>query len=291
VNGGAVVLALLAMPAVWVAAVDDTGPDGGGHPPIEVELFVDVLLGLVPQDEIDDFWREFNDREHLQVQACMHDAGFEYEPPNLDDRSFAHPIDAGLEYAEQWGFGMLTVLDPDADQPPSGGDRVDPNIDILDALDPAAQDAWYAVQERCAEQEIDEGSLLHSGVFTQLMDDFQTLVETDQRMRDAQAAWSDCMIEAGHPYESEQQLIEWVYGELRAESSGFYDSQAWEPDSPDHEDWLEMVELEIEVAVANARCSADLDEVRREVNADLRGELTDMILIADWDAPPDSPPE
>ena len=106
----------------------------------------------------------------------------------------------------------------------------------------------------------------------QAMEDFYTDIDNDPRLRDAQAAWVACMEEAGHPYPSEQDMWDDVNAgdDDYSLHQQFYDSEAWESSSEDHERWQQLVDREIEVAVANAGCVPALEEVREQVTADLR---------------------
>ena len=118
----------------------------------------------------------------------------------------------------------------------------------------------------------------------QAIEDFYTDVENDPRVLDAKEVWLACMEEAGHPFASEDDMWETVYDEDL--QNKFWESSAWEPDSPDHAEWQSMVELEIGIAVANAGCSPPLQEVRQEVVADLRPAFVEVWQTIDWSLPP-----
>ena len=108
-------------------------------------------------------------------------------------------------------------------------------------------------------------------------------------MTDANEAWQSCMEEAGHPFASQDDMWETIYDdELQQE---FWDTEAWEPDSPNYAKWQSMVEQEIGVAVAHATCGPPVDEIRQAVIADLRPALVDVWQTIDWSLPPVTYPD
>ena len=68
------------------------------------------------------YWREQSELDQLAIQECMNEAGFEYNLEDSDEM-FVDPFAdlTPIEFAEQWGFGMYTVMDPDADPYSDGG--------------------------------------------------------------------------------------------------------------------------------------------------------------------------
>ena len=105
------------------------------------------------------------------------------------------------------------------------------------------------------------------------------------------------MADAGQPFESQDALFEQIYAvwngdqELAALQQQFFETQAWEEDSPDHAQWQELVDEEIALAVADAGCSPALEQVREDVRRDLRPQLVAVWETIDWDLPADTVPE
>lgn len=325
---GAVALVALAAP-VGVSTVDDTEPDdtstdvsapadsspdesapvnafpdtapgvssstGGnisaGPPPGDIDFQVDMMLGLVPQDEMNAYWVEEEEQRQVAVQACMNEAGFEYNP-DTSGMAFEDPLgdSSTLEYAEQWGFGMYTTMDPETSpyNVDMGEDFVWPNQEIVDALSAAEQNAWYEVNNRCFNESWAQDDPYRNPMVQQALEDFYSDVDNDPRMREAADGWVDCMEEAGHPYTDQDDMYDALLGNDRQQQ--FYDSEAWEPDSPDYAEWQSMVELEIGVAVANAGCAPALDEIREEVIDDLRPAFVEVWRTIDWSLPPETYP-
>ncbi|MGH9136115.1 MAG: hypothetical protein ACRD0G_03590 [Acidimicrobiales bacterium] len=304
---GASALVVLAVPvgAASATIVDDTEPDGsapastipgetsadepddtgGGPPPGDIDFQVDMILGLVPPDEMEGYWQEQNEQQQLQIQECMNEAGFEYNP-ETDGMMFEDPLGelSPVEYAEQWGFGVYTMMDPDS-SPFADQEWVWPNEDIVNELSPSEQNAWFEVNNRCSNEAYTQDDPWRNPMVQQALEDFYTQVETDPRMREANEAWRDCMEAAGHPYPSIEDMYDEWYGDWEDQEE-FYEAEAWEPDSAMHAEWQALVDLEIEVAVANAECSDGLDEIRQEVVADLRPEFVEVWQTIDWSLPP-----
>jgi hypothetical protein len=96
------------------------------------------------------------------------------------------------------------------------------------------------------------------------------------------------MADQGQPFADQDEMYEAVWGvdatgELQNQ---FYASEAWKPDSPDHEQWQELVDKEIAVAVADATCTPVLTSAIEEVQVDLRPRLVEAWEAVDWDLPP-----
>jgi hypothetical protein len=270
---------------------DTTGNDsGGGQPPEDMEFQVDMMLGLVPEDEMEDYWAQQNQESERAIQQCMNDAGFEYEPMGAEDISFDQYNGLSqLEYAQQFGFGMWTTMDPENQQ--TGPMNEWPNQSIVDELPPEEQNAWFEVNNRCSQDAYSATNDPWSNpMVQQIMEDFGQDVENDPRVRDALAAWQDCMADSGHPFANEGEMYEQVYGgdnqEIWDLQSEFFESEAWLETSPDHARWQALVDDEIEIAVADATCTPALVEVRQEVTRDLRDELVAVWQTIDWSLPP-----
>lgn len=306
-------VAAVAIGAVPLGSAAASTPDGsppapapadsvGGAPP-DIEFQIDMMLGLVPQEEMDEYYEQQNLAQQEQVQACMNAAGFEY---NIDTNSttFTAPSrsdEEQLEWARQWGFGMWTTMDPEtqsAAYPESQAmdeTWVDPNPFLQD-MSADEQNAWYEQSNRCFEDAYNapEDDPWSNPMVQQAMEDFQTWVESDARVREAEDAWRACMADAGQPFVEPDEMYQAVFGggaDSNDLQNQFYESEAWRPDSPDHEQWQSLVDQEIAIAVADATCSPPLNDVMQEVSADLRPRLIEAWQDVDWDLPPVTYPE
>ncbi|MEV6284523.1 hypothetical protein [Kribbella sp. NPDC051770] len=167
------------------------------------------------------------------VAACMKTAGFEYVavPPESNPKSkfndaFNLPPD---KFAEQYGYGISTI---DWGKPDGEAEDSDPNAKIRKALTPAAQKAYdkalngqlatsggtiqalpadgkrpdakdMGCRGKAAEEVFGSGEdkLADFSKFDSLFKDLEALrkrIDSDQRVVDATAAWTDCMADAGH---------------------------------------------------------------------------------------------
>src|SRR5687768_13719845 len=197
------------------SAPDDTTGDstGGGQPPEDMDFQIDMMLGLVPEDEMEDYWAAQNQEREVQVRACMNDAGFEYEPQSSEMMQFdQYNGMTQLEWAQQYGYGNWTSLDPD-NNPYGSGQMTDWPGDAVNNLTPEEQNAWWGVYDQCQQDSYSEQDDPWSNpMVQQIMEDFYQDVENDQRVRDALATWQDCMAEAGHPFADQEELMTEIYG-------------------------------------------------------------------------------
>ena len=271
-------------------ASDDAGE--GVTPPEDIEFEIDMMLGLVPQAEMDQHWADQEEGNQLAIQACMNESGFDYELENYPDMSSGM---GGLEwgspeFAEQYGFGTWTTMDPETNGMDMSVEYEWPNEDIVSALTPEEQNAWYQVQGQCSNDiYMSQDNLWRNPDVQQIMEDFYSDVENDPRVREAQAGWVDCMEAAGFPYPSPEDMYQDISAgddETYELHNQFYESEAWLETSEDHDQWQALVDHEIEVAVANAACEPAVTEARETVQRDLREDLVAVWQTIDWSQPP-----
>lgn len=258
---------------------------------VDADFQIDLLLGLVPEDEVEAYYAEQNAANQEQIRDCMNEAGFEYLPDTnsfIDPRSGVSP----LEWAQQYGFGVWTQMDPNSN--PYGDQIYEwPNEEIVNSLSESEQNAWFTANNRCSEDSYgDDDDVYRNPMVQQALEEFYENVNNDPRVRDAENTWRDCMADAGQPFETPEAMNEQVYAvwngdeELAALETQFYESEAWTEDSPDHERWQQLVDEEIAIAVADAECSPPLYEVQEDVTRDLRSDLVEVWQTIDWDLPP-----
>ena len=169
------------------------------------------------------------------VAECMAEQGFEYFP--VDDASrepdAMAPEDMNdLEFAERWGYGIITNPWEDVEEEgpgPAAGDE-DPNQPIVEAMSESEQDAYYEAllgPERPAETDAEgeylassweemgcRGSAHHevygfdgsgaprNDTFIEFWEEIRRVYEAtanDERVLAAEADWATCMADAGHP--------------------------------------------------------------------------------------------
>jgi len=278
--------------------VADATP-GSSTPPREApdraafERQIDMMLGLVPQDEVEAFYEQQNVEYERRIADCMIEAGFEYNPQNSGGVAVET---GGVEWAQQWGFGMFTSMDPENNPWMSEANEwTDPNGDYLNSLSEAQQNAFWAQQSRCYENtswDDGSGNLWSNSDFSRVMEDFWTDVQNDPKILAVERGWADCMDEAGHPYPTQEAVWEDWYSESQNEKQmRFYESEAWLDTSPDHEEWQRLVDEEISLAVAVAECSEPIQATYEEVMQSHRAGLLELYQTIDWNAPPVTYPE
>lgn len=251
----------------------------------ELEFQLDMMLGLVPDDDMQAYYQQDELKRQEQIGECMNEAGFEYSAETDNGVMVDGQLGLStLEYAEQWGFGVYTMMDPETN-PYNDVDQtyVWPNQEIVDGMSEAEQTSWFTMFDRCQNESYDN-QIWNNSDLQRVMQDFNTLITTDPRVVAAEKGWRECMTEAGHPFASQQEMYDDMYsGE---QQNDFYESSAWEESSPDHAAWQAAVDDEIAVAVANVPCSDGLTEVYQTVSEELRPQLVEMWQTVDWNAPP-----
>lgn len=272
---------------------DTTGGSADGQPPENMDFQIDMMLGLIPEEEMQTYWRDQNRASEELVEGCMVEAGFEYVPQ--PDEMFSYDQYNGrtqLDWAQQFGFGVWTTMSPESSEEAYGqGPMTDWPGDVVNNLSDDEQSAWWGVFDRCQQEGWSNQDDPYSNpMVQQIMEDFAVDVENDPRYRDALAAWQECMAGSGHPFADEQEMWDHVYGGndegQMDQQMQFWESEAWLETSPDHAQWQALVDEEIEIAVAHATCTPSLTEARQEVTRDLRDDLVAVWQTIDWSLPP-----
>ena len=236
-------------------------------------------------------------------------ASFTMTPDDLD-------VEWGSrEFAEKYGYGATT--DPwgneDALAAPSGEEFVDPNQDYVMSMSETEQAAYNSAlygdqsypegedveweykweeagcQGRAQHEVYETAPGLDDETYQALMDEMNTMWEgimSDPRIAELNAAWATCMAEAGHPgFATVDDAQNSIYDQLNTVWETAYADMP--PDSSE-EDWAaiqtrvdelmaQITPIEIELAVADFDCRADVDydKVQREVNADAQQQFYD----------------
>lgn len=268
-------------------------------------------------------WTEerYNDQlkaEQEYIAQCMTALGFEYTPDVQTGGWFTGEESEGpewgtLEFAEQYGFGIV-------DWPGSMGyvdedfeEYVDPNGDYVMSLSESEQNAYYEAlygpqptEEEWAQMEEDEifewnpedqgcygEAVEQSGdssmemyedpEFADLWDSLDMMwedIENDDRIIALNREWMTCMSEEGYSqYTSSQDAQD----QLQTEWSNFYDElnanlgefDEWQ--EPSQADKDEFMSREIPVAVADFKCNDKIDreKIYIEVNNDISQKFVD----------------
>jgi len=249
----------------------------------------------------------------------MKDAGFEYVavPPESNPKSrFADAFNLPPDkFAQQYGYGISTI-----DWSKAKADDDNPNTRIRNALSPNAKKAYdkalngpnagpdgavmiapkdgspttsgkldLGCRGKAVEQVYGKGQDRATQLrrFASLFRDIQALsnrIETDQRVVDATAAWSDCLADAGHagfrklddPRQQVQQKLDQLTG-TRPPTGNDKSRTVTGPPSFDKVDAAKLADLrafEIDLAVADQTCkSKGFDEVYKKVQYEQEKEF------------------
>ena len=247
------------------------------------------------------------------IAACMAEEGFDYTPVD-QSQNFSFEDDSEERGTEEWvaanGWGMVqTQAEMEAMQAETT-EFVDPNQPYVESLSPSEQEAYFATLYGAgpSEEEIaDDGSYEYSWEeagcqgaaqhevegetywqdeeFAGLMESMNSLwedLEKQPRIVELDAAWSECMADAGHAdlrvrFDAQNLIME--------EQNAYWSSP--ESTGPTEEELQALKDREIELALADFRCARQLDydtvrfeaqvEMEEQFIADHRSELDALV--------------
>lgn len=250
---------------------DETGQESvppSSPTPGSSDFQVDLILGLIPDDQLNAYLAQVNLDNETALQGCMNDAGFEYEPePFVPDPTLAAMT--SVEVAREWGFGIYTELDQNDESM---------NEAIRSEMSESELSAWDVVRDDCYELAWSNAETPLSPEVQQALSDMKTAVDNDPRVLDAEDDWGACMASSGFPFSDRIEMIRSIR-EL-GEPARLRETRAWEEQSLDHEEWIELVEIETSTAVANAVCFPPVRDVRTHVVEEIRPQLADVWILA-----------
>lgn len=204
--------------------------------------------------QVQDQTRMFGDYpDEAAMAQCMHDAGYAYTavPPHVetaatDPRYVMPPAD----FAAQYGFGFaaeaLGLLPP--------AFTADPNTDL--SLTPSEKEAYDTAQSGCVAEQTAQGTIVvldqawvaaHDYAWEQ----FQSIVDTDDRVVAALATWHNCMSAAGFDYDDPAAIA--TAFQDRLDDYGPSDFPV-DPGAPEYAEISQIMAEEIATASANATC-------------------------------------
>jgi hypothetical protein len=174
------------------------------------------------EERLEDFFqfnaaslRSLQQRQEESVQRCMRSQGFTYQVQAAQTLGLADaPRDDKKKFAEQFGYGISTLFDPDElAKPPK-----DPNAARLAKMSDAERKAWnralYGADEPTDANPFSptaKGCIAAStrelfGAFTQLTivfseyEEIQKRVNNDKTVVTAMKAWSGCLKQGGYSF-------------------------------------------------------------------------------------------
>ncbi len=248
---------------VLLCAVAACSPSGGGAEGPDVAAraahLEDILAGVAPDREADQFELDLAGRKESLIAACMTGHGMTYQP--RDPRSVVDTTTntdfASKDYAAQYGFGISAF-------PAFTG--TDTNAQYLKTLSDTQRRDYEKCQDSANTQAQDEYGVKQANEhFTQLDD----TVRADRQYTAAQAQWSKCAATKGYPQPTRETLID----SLRADYDKILQhltAKAGTVEDPDRavrelagsdQEFQAFQARERQAALDTFPCSQDLDRV------------------------------
>lgn len=213
------------------------------------------------------------------VAACMAEQGFEYIP--VDQSQYTAYLEEERD-TEEWiaahGYGV-NMTDEEASA--SYGDFVDPNAEYVASLSRIEAEAFYEAQwgipptenadgsydynweeagcYGAAEHQVKDEQAYDEEEFQPILDAINDLYESvskDPRVKRLDAEWAACMADAGFTeFNTQPEAANSIYQAMN--DSANYQAEIGEP--VDAETFKAARDLEIDTALADFRCKAEVD--------------------------------
>lgn len=241
------------------------------------------------------------------VAQCMNDEGFEYVPMDVA----AQYASFSSEDVEDWntkewvsknGYGMSGI----EGETETGEEWVDPNADYLESLSEASMTAYYTAlqgtweppeglteqeqmewmptweEQGCyglAQHEVGMEDLWQDPQYQEIKTEMSEVwedVTKDPRIGEANAAWADCMADAGYPGLSKQEDAAMSISEAQNALWEVIEYDEANPDAgPDPDALAEVRELELATALADFTCKEEVgfDATTLQVQFDVEDQF------------------
>ncbi len=273
-------------------SASDPSASATGSP---LESFFEDVYGDWDEEQMQAEQREIEEA----TARCMAEQGFEYQPVDQSGTSFTSEEDGERDpeqYAAEYGYGFTLYEEPSAEELAEMDAWVDPNQEYVEAMSESEQNAYYEAlygdmtsmeydedeempeydpsQAGChgaAQEEVygDQNALWESEEMTAFNEATTQLYEdvaADPRLKEVDAAWAECMADAGFTgYASPQEAMD----DMMERSNALWEGD--EPEGPSEEVLEAAQTLERDTAVADTACQTDLDyeKVHLEVQVEL----------------------
>ncbi|WP_172829659.1 hypothetical protein [Microterricola viridarii] len=292
---------------IALSGCSGAGDGGGGgdltYEDSPLSAFTSALWGEMDQAKYDEQQVEV---EKL-VAACMKDEGFEYTPNTQNGSVVTMgSSDMAERETEEWvasnGYGMVQTQEEMEAQQEQVSDYVDPNQDYLSTLSESEVSAFYETlhgpgpsEEEMAAMEAGEayeynwetggcyGAAQHStqdqgmeaysdpkyqGLFEK-MGAIYTTMQEDPKIKELDRSWASCMADAGYSDFTMKQDAFTLISEAQNAiyETMEYDQETGEPLGDNTEALAELKQQEIDVALADFRCSEKLNYMQETLKA------------------------
>lgn len=282
------------------------GSGGGGELSYEdspLGTYTTALYGDIDQEKLEAQQAEV---EEL-VAACMKEEGFEYLPNTQNGGGVVMSSDDMEDReTEEWvasnGYGMIQSAEQMAEQQAQSEELVDPNAEYTASLSESEQAAFYETlygpgpsEEEMEAMEAGDGSYEYNwetagcqgaaqnevqggaqdayndpkfaGLFEK-MNELYTKAMEQPAVKELDAKWADCMADAGYSEFTSKSEAMMSISDAQNE---FYENQEFDetgtPIAPDEAAMEELRQKEIDLALADFRCSEKLDYMQKSLEA------------------------
>ncbi len=229
---------------------NETPPPDAFEPVSREQLFAS-MAGIASGDQARVVDVSLLHEEETLKGECMREAGFDYitaNPNMLTDYAPQTNIH-DPDFAKNFGFGISAET--------YGGIEPNPNDQTIMALSESESQSWAQSEERCtvdARAAVEE-RLGEMEPLLKLADDINQIAKSNDGFLQAQAAWKQCMTDAGFQFSGNS------FDDLFQEH---LDRYAADPENYDRS-------AEIDAAVASASCDGDQwEKYRAAIDAALQ---------------------
>lgn len=269
-------------------AKDDTSsPEGGGTTLTQEEMPLQVYLADLVDYDDDTMIAEQTATEELVAQ-CMADQGFEYLVPDVAGQQSAMSSDSGEDWnTKEWvtknGYGMSGV-----EEEPGADDDVwaDPNSEYYDSLSESSRVAWDTAlwgtweppeglteeeqmewtppveEQGCygmAQSQTSGDDVWNDPEFEAISDAIGEVYEDvakSPEIVEADAAWSECMADAGYPDLKKQPD---AMTSISDSYNALWEEVGEDPEAePDPDAMAELRTVEMATALADFTCKEEV---------------------------------
>ncbi len=292
--------------AIALSGCSSAGGAGGGKLNYEdspLSKYTSALWGEMDQAKMD---AQQAETEKL-VAACMKDEGFEYSPNTQSGgMAIASSSDMEDRDTEEWvasnGYGMVQSPEDMEAQQGQADEYVDPNQDYLSTLSDSEVSAFYETLHGPGPTEEEMAAMEEGGSYEynwetggcygaaqheaqgegqdaysdptyqplfEKMNTIYTTMQEDPQIKELDRSWASCMADAGYSDFTMKQDAFMLISEAQNAiyETMEYDEETGMPIGDSSAAMAELKQQEIDVALADFRCSEKLDYMQQTLKA------------------------
>lgn len=296
-------LSLAVVSALALSGCSSEAGAGGGKLKYEDSPLAKYTMALYGDMDQEAFDAETAAIDKL-IAVCMKDEGFEYLPGSQGGSVMVTSDDMEDRETEEWvasnGYGMFQSQEEMMAQQSESEEYIDPNADYIASLSESESSAYYETlygpgpsEEELAAMEEGDGSYEYNWEtagcmgtaghevrgedaysdpkYKALFDNMNLLyskIQDQPKMKELDKKWSSCMADAGH---TEFPTKSSVFEKLNEEQNAYYETQEFDdqgtPLNVDDAKLAELKAMEIDVALADFKCSEKFDYAQQSLKA------------------------